>query len=183
MKILLIAFACLSLLMAGVLAPFVSYAAQDKFEGESSVSWQRGKRARARTGKPQKRTAVSQSSCQSGRNNTSRPDSGLNGNAIKSQIAKAKANGSLGVIIGLCVKFVPEGELGSQQAVQSQRQAIALAQDNLLRSLSAYKITSVKKYEFVPYIAMRVDAAALSFLKTSSKVASIEEDVESLPLN
>lgn len=102
--------------------------------------------------------------------------------AIESLVNSARNQGSLQIIVGLCVEFVPEGKLNPKQ-VRAQRQAIAKAQNNLLRRLFAYRVTLVKKYEFIPFIAMRVNADALRFLNTSAQIRSIEEDTQASPTN
>jgi len=95
---------------------------------------------------------------------------------MESLIAKARNQGSVNIIVKLCVDFVPEGDLANDQKVREQRQIISRTQKRLLKKLSAYKVSGVKKYEFTPLLAMQVNAAALSFLKTSPLVAGIEED-------
>jgi len=102
---------------------------------------------------------------------------------IESLITRAQDEGSIHIIVGLGVSFVPEGKLASRKAVRSQRRAIARAQKALLKELSRYHVTSVKKFQFTPFIAMQVDAAALRFLRDSSQVASIEEDSQVSPTN
>jgi subtilisin len=108
---------------------------------------------------------------------------------VDTLVAKAQANGTVPVIVGLRVAFQPEGRLASSASVQNQRIAISVAQDALLTQMAAYNPQSVKKFAYIPYVAMRVDAAALALLSTSGDVASIEEDVavpptlaESVPL-
>lgn len=105
---------------------------------------------------------------------------GTNDDEMESLVAKARSQGPVKIIVTLCVDFVPEGDLANDQKVREQRQAIARTQKKLLKKLSAYKVNGVKKYQFTPLLAMQVNAAALSFLKTSSLVAGIEEDKEVL---
>jgi AICAR transformylase/IMP cyclohydrolase PurH len=90
-------------------------------------------------------------------------------------IAKATKSESVLIIAGLCVEFVPEGKL-TPTAVKAQRQAIAKAQDDLLSKLRPFSVSSIKRYEFIPYVAMSVDLATLKFLKNKRMLASIEED-------
>lgn len=97
--------------------------------------------------------------------------------AFKSLTAKAAAGGPVRVIVGLNLPFRPEGFLSDSAAAQSQRDNIAQAQDNLLSQLAAYKVRSVKKFPFIPYMAMEVSADGLKHLETSSDVNSIHEDV------
>ncbi|HEX7312943.1 MAG TPA: glycoside hydrolase domain-containing protein [Pyrinomonadaceae bacterium] len=90
-------------------------------------------------------------------------------------ISKAEETGSVRVIVGLGVPFVPEGALTASQA-RSQSARIAQAQDNLLSRLSALGARSAKKFPFIPYMAVEVDARGLQHLQASSDVVSIEED-------
>ncbi len=104
-------------------------------------------------------------------------------------VAKAQAQGTVPVIVGVRVPFQPEGKLASPAAVQSQRAAISTAQDALLARLAVYNPQSVRKFAYIPYMAMWVNAEALTFLAHAREVTSIEEDVvdslllaESVPL-
>lgn len=178
LKLLLTTFACLSLSMSGAFVRPSLCGVLDKFKEGAAASSQNRKQGEQGA---KKRTALS-SECKSKMDES---QSGSKGSerAIELLISKARAKGSVHIIVGLCVEFVPEGNLTNPRAVQAQRQAIALAQNKLLRRLSAYKVTSIKKYEFMPFIAMQVDAPALRFLKASSQIASIEEDMQVPPTN
>jgi subtilisin len=108
---------------------------------------------------------------------------------VDALIVKAQANGTVPIIVGLKVGFQPEGSLDGLASVQNQRNAISMAQDALLTQLTAFNAQSVKMFAYIPYMAMWVDEAALTFLSTSRDVTSIEEDVavpptlaESVPL-
>ncbi len=108
---------------------------------------------------------------------------------VAALVAKAQANGTVPVIVGLRIPFQTEGNLVSPTLVQNQRVAIRRAQDALLTQMAAYNAQSVRKFSYIPYMAMWVDAAALTFLSTRRDVSSIEEDMadplalaESVPL-
>lgn len=110
------------------------------------------------------------------------------GGTFEGLMAKAETAGSVNVIVGLRVAAQPEGTIQAL-AVRTQRAAIARAQDDLLDRLSPFNVTSVKRFETIPFVAMEVDSAALESLRSDSVVASIEEDVrqhltlaESVPL-
>ena len=47
--------------------------------------------------------------------------------------------------------------------------------------MSAYNVTSVANFTYIPFLEMQVDAAGLAFLTTLPDVSSIEEDVLVLP--
>ena len=104
-------------------------------------------------------------------------------------ISKAKSKGPVRVIVGLNTPFRPEGFLRNAQLVQSQRKEITQAQDSLIVQLTGSNARSLTRFTFIPFIAIEVDEAALTFLRNSPEVSSIEEDVprplalaESVPL-
>jgi len=99
-----------------------------------------------------------------------RPDQAL--------LAKAHSQGSVRVIVRLRLDtWAPEGQLPNQQAITAQRDAIAQLQTRLLYSLASVSVTDVKRFTFVPQIAMEVDAAGMQVLLSHPDVMSIEEDV------
>jgi subtilisin len=80
------------------------------------------------------------------------------------------------VIIQLNVAFTPEGEL--QEAGRlAQRAAIRQAQDNVLNSVFGGVPDSLKRYKYVPYMAVSVNAGELAALQASSEVLGVYEDV------
>ncbi len=91
--------------------------------------------------------------------------------------AKALSQGSVPVIVGLDLAFEPEGVLSGPQAAVQQRATIGSTQGFLLQQLSSYGVTSVKQFQFIPFMALEVDAKALQFLAASPLVQSLVEDV------
>lgn len=89
----------------------------------------------------------------------------------------AEDEGAVRVIVQLAVPFQPEGYLRAPDAVESQRSTIRSSQAELLQSLQAFDIRSVKQFRFIPAMAFQVDAAGLDYLVASPLVAFIEEDV------
>ena len=92
-----------------------------------------------------------------------------NGQAIEDRTAddilhEAQQRGSVKIIVKLGTAFRGEGELSSAQDVLSQRYAIAQGQDQLLAALAAHRISNVKRFKYVPYMAMTVDDAGLGEL-------------------
>lgn len=85
-------------------------------------------------------------------------------------------DGTTRVIIGLNMAFSPEAALSGTQSVDQQRSAIAQAQEDLLANLAVYNVTVVQEYSYIPFIALNVDAAGMSFLKNIANITSIEED-------
>jgi subtilisin len=103
--------------------------------------------------------------------------------------AKAQLGGMVSVIVKLRVAFRPEGELLIAARVQAQRAVIAQIQDSLMKELTGYDPASLKRYEYGPYVAVKVNAAGLEELRLSSSVIDIHEDkrlrpslAESVPL-
>ncbi len=96
--------------------------------------------------------------------------------SVADLLAKAQAEGSVRVIVGLRASFQPEGLLENQAVVQTQRLSIAQMQDSLLSRMTAFNVTGVKQFRTIPFLGMEVDAAGLQFLQSSSEVASIQED-------
>ena len=97
-------------------------------------------------------------------------------NDFEKLLEKSVWNGSVRIIVGLRAGFLPEGETASPAAQKTQRAEIKRAQDNLLAELSGSRIGGVKRFEFIPFIAVETDAAALAKMKASPLVASIRED-------
>ncbi len=94
--------------------------------------------------------------------------------------AKALAQGSVRVLVGVRAAFTPEGKL-SIRAAQAQRTEIAQAQNALLKQMAAQSVRVLHQYDFIPYLALDVDAVALDALATAANVTSIEEDKMSKP--
>jgi subtilisin family serine protease len=80
------------------------------------------------------------------------------------------------VIVTLRTGFLPEGELGSAQGVETQRASIAGAQAAVIQALSGTQ-AAVRTFKSIPVMALRADAAALAALRASPWVESIEEDI------
>ena len=107
-------------------------------------------------------------------------------------IAKAQASGPVRIIIGVRAPFEPEGAMNNLNDVQLQRRAIAQAQSALLNRLAANnvaRVTGVKQFPYIPFLAMEADASTLQYLQASADVTSIQEDkpippalAESVPL-
>ena len=91
-------------------------------------------------------------------------------------IAKAKRQGKVRIIIRLKTPYAPEGDLKNKKAIIAQRESIQRLQNQLLKELAPYKVTSVKRYKFIPYISMEVNTKALERLFKNPDVVSIEED-------
>lgn len=90
-------------------------------------------------------------------------------------IQQAAAEGPLRVIVELNINFTPEGYLTPEQRI-AQRNAIALAQENLLNRLVQFQARLTTRYQFIPHMTLEVNAAALEFLRASPLVKTIEEN-------
>ena len=98
-------------------------------------------------------------------------------------MAKADAEGQVLVIVGLDLtrgQYVPEGML-SLDETNAQRSAIEASSAALIASLEGYSAEVYAAWESVPYVAMKVDAAALAQLAANPNVTSIQEDKPSPP--
>ena len=107
--------------------------------------------------------------------------------------AKARTEGRVRVIVGLRA----EGGSGASaarsfedaEARAAMVSRVDRAQQALLVRMSGYSLSSVKRFKYIPYLAMEVDAGALEALASDPEVVSVEEDKllepkleESIPL-
>jgi hypothetical protein len=95
---------------------------------------------------------------------------------IESIRAMIRADGSARVIISLNVAFTPEGNLPDDAAVQAQRSAIAAAQADVIKGLSATNAVVVMQSKFTPTMIVVIDEAGLDWLAQSPLVAHIKVD-------
>ncbi len=102
---------------------------------------------------------------------------------------KALSAGTVRVIVELRTEFQPEGILRTSTAVQKQRRDIASSQESLLRETPGILTDSIKRFDYVPYLAFETSVTGLDHLRTSAEVTNIFEDVavpptlaESVPL-
>lgn len=92
--------------------------------------------------------------------------------------SKSLDKGSVKVIVKIKTAFAPESLLRENDKY-SQRASLLQMQDQAVTRLEAkgHKLRSVRKFKYTPYIAMKVDSAALDTLISSPDVISIEEDI------
>ncbi|HEX8174194.1 MAG TPA: S8 family serine peptidase [Pyrinomonadaceae bacterium] len=175
MKKLIVTTACLALLLAGLILLAPSTTAQDSVREDSDSNVPPPLRASSALGAAQNESGRTEATEQ----------------AFESLTAKVQAEGSVRVIVGLRTDFQAEGNLGGASSIANQHAKISVAQDALLNRMSDnnFNVESVKRFEFIPFVAMEVNAAALQHLRESSDVSSIEEDrlspstlAESVPL-
>jgi subtilisin family serine protease len=94
---------------------------------------------------------------------------------------KAADKGVIRVIVRLNTVFSPEGGLSSPAAVQRQRDNIRAIQDSALRKLEGTSFRLHGRFQYIPFLALEVDAATLEQIKELPEVAGIEEDVLERP--
>jgi subtilisin family serine protease len=87
----------------------------------------------------------------------------------------AQERGHSRVIVGLKADFEPEGNLTNGERL-AQRAGIQNAQTTLLRQLDASAVEVIRRFQFIPFIALRVDTDTLAQLSVSPTVSSIQED-------
>ena len=90
-------------------------------------------------------------------------------------IESARTNGSVHVIVGINAPFVPEGDLDDGLQA-SQRREIKKQQADLLSRLPS-TIKGVKRFDYIPYLALEADEQTLRLLEKDRGVIAIEEDV------
>ncbi|NDD62902.1 MAG: hypothetical protein EBZ36_02815 [Acidobacteria bacterium] len=88
----------------------------------------------------------------------------------------------LPVIVRLRTGFIPEGELNSPIEAEAQRFLIQEAQYRLLNEVTGFDNASVKKYKYLPFLAMRVTSSGLGSLLSSSAVIDVQEDIAVPPV-
>jgi len=91
-------------------------------------------------------------------------------------LSKARSKGSVRLIVRLDVVFRPEGELSAPDTL-NQRSSIAGRQDELLEALSGHNVASIKRFKYIPYMALEVNESALAGLVNHPSVVGIEEDI------
>lgn len=93
----------------------------------------------------------------------------------------ARTNGTVRVIIGLKASFKPEGIISNTATVQRQRDGIASTRQAVLRRLREHDARLLHSYDYVPFMAMEVDAATLKALATDPSVSSLHADEKQAP--
>jgi hypothetical protein len=95
---------------------------------------------------------------------------------VPDELANQAANaGKVLVLVGLNVPWTLEGTLTENEIV-TQRQAIGLAQNDLLTQLSGTEFRIVRVYDSIPGIALEVGNDALAVLSKSNSVSNVLPD-------
>jgi hypothetical protein len=90
-----------------------------------------------------------------------------------------RSSSSRRVIVTLSVPATP-GNMPSQQAASRQRQSVVEAQDALLTDLKPFAVRVLTRFNG-PQLALLVDDDALRYLRSSPRVASVQEDIPQPP--
>ena len=91
--------------------------------------------------------------------------------------ARAQETGTVRVLVQLDLPFRPEGDLEDVQAVQAQQLGIDGLQEIVLAQLGDTNTAVIATYQYIPYLALELDAAALETLSSLPQVVAIEEDI------
>ena len=97
--------------------------------------------------------------------------------------AKIHAEGKVRVIVGLRT----EGRsvvaaVSNLNEAEDRSPLISQAQQSFLVRMSSYNLASVRRFKYIPHVAMEVDEAALEALALDPEVLSIEEDIVVKPV-
>lgn len=95
--------------------------------------------------------------------------------ATRDMLAEAAQVGSLPVIVGLDTALADEDALSVEEA-RAQELRLNQAQDALLARTAIARTAGIKRFESVPFVAMRVTPAQLGRLLYDRHVVSIEVD-------
>ena len=98
------------------------------------------------------------------------------GAELNALLAKAEKQGSVRVIVGLDIAFAPEGKLAHPQAIETQQQAIQIAQSRVWQQLTGSSSQLIANFKYIPYMAVAVDAVSLNKLAGLPEVTQITED-------
>jgi len=102
---------------------------------------------------------------------------------------KLQSQSEVRVIVTLRTVFNAQAEVAGNLVGQAQRLEINRLRDQFMNTVVGYDPTSIKTYEILPFIAMSVNTTGLAWLRASSLVLAIEEDLrlkrsmaESIPM-
>jgi subtilisin len=95
-------------------------------------------------------------------------------------IRDARRSGPVRVIVGIRSSFVPEGWLAEGDIVR-QRSRIRRGQRSAVAALQRFGVSDVMQFEFIPFFACAVDAAALEWMRDNPEISSVQKDVAIVP--
>jgi len=89
---------------------------------------------------------------------------------------KAAKYGTVPIIVELNITFASEGKLHDAKLIHDQRVSINKTQDMVLQNLSGHKFFQVKRFQHIPFMAMKVDSESLKRLALLKQISTIHED-------
>ena len=113
------------------------------------------------------------------------PANGLAAEPVRSELmtreftllaAKAGQEGMVRVIVGLQTITEPTETANSNSTISASPELIESLQSSLLTRVSGYDTASVKRYRYLPYLALKVSPGGLESLRRDSMVVTIQED-------
>ncbi|MEY4167669.1 MAG: hypothetical protein RIR52_1493, partial [Acidobacteriota bacterium] len=90
--------------------------------------------------------------------------------------AKAASTGMVRVIVGIGIGNEPGVEVPKDRMALSTPEEIEAAQESLLSQISGYDPSAVKRFRYIPFLALKVSPEGLESLRGSTRVGSIQED-------
>ena len=97
--------------------------------------------------------------------------------------ARVQEEGKVRVIVGLRTEGGPAAGAALRARGPKQRPApIARAQQSLLVRMSGHRFSLIRRFKFMPHLALEVDQGALEALATDPEVISIEQEVTVKPM-
>jgi subtilisin family serine protease len=102
-------------------------------------------------------------------------DTTSNASAKQYLLNKIRTNGSARLIVRLRVATQPENLL-SQTQLQTQRNAIVNAQNDLVGRLGQLNSVAYKRFVTLPFVVVQANESAFNHLLASSDVVSVQED-------
>jgi hypothetical protein len=104
------------------------------------------------------------------------------GRIARASVDAAAEQGAAPIImqVRLPVPYRPEGKL-SGALIERQRQAITRGQDAVLKVVAGSKTAAIKRYQFIPHLALHADTTALTALVASPDVVLVREDALGRP--
>ena len=98
--------------------------------------------------------------------------------AFEALRARIQAEGKARVIVGLRTEGQSvSASVSSLNEAQARSPLISRAQQSLLTRMGSFNLSSVRRFKYMPHLAMEVDGAALEALASDPEVVSLEEDL------
>ena len=102
--------------------------------------------------------------------------------AFAAMRAKVRAEGKARVIVGLRTEGRSvSASVSSLNEAQARSPLISRVQQSLLTRMGSYNLSSVRRFKYMPHVAMEVDGAALEALASDPEVVTLEEDIRVEP--